>query len=74
MDKDLTIHELDPLKNKDKDFFNLENFILQNKIGEGSFGKVYQVKNKKTGEIFAAKISIERIEDISKDSLIDLYR
>ena len=59
---------------KEREPFSLSNYIMQNKIGEGAFGKVYQVKNKKTGQIFAAKISIDKIEDISEDSLIDLYR
>lgn len=60
--------------NEENGLFDLNDFIMQNKIGEGAFGKVYQVKNKKTGQFCAAKISIEKTEDISRGSLLDLYR
>ena len=35
---------------------NLEDFVIQNQIGHGSFGKVYKVQKKQTHEIYAAKI------------------
>lgn len=41
---------------------NLNNYILQDRIGSGSFGKVYKVKDKRTNEIYAAKISINAID------------
>lgn len=51
---------------------NLSNFVLLNKIGMGSFGKVYKVKRKKTGKIYSAKISIDSINDTSDDSIKNL--
>lgn len=59
---------------EEKDSIDLENFILQNKIGEGAFGKVYQVRNKISGQLLAAKISIDKIEDFSTETLVNLYR
>ena len=52
INKSLTDHIFD-----DTEFEDLNNYILQNKIGNGSFAKVYKVKDKETEEIFAAKIS-----------------
>ena len=34
---------------------SLSNFTILNKLGKGSFGKVYLIKSKKTGEFFAMK-------------------
>lgn len=42
---------------------NLKDYILQDKIGSGGFGKVYRVKNKNTNKIYAAKISLESINE-----------
>ena len=52
----------------------LDEIILQNQIGSGSFGKVYKVKHKKTREIYAAKISIEKFENDSFNLIHDLSR
>ena len=52
--------------------FDLSVFILQELIGQGSFGKVYKVKNRKTGEIFAAKVSINKFNDYSSDIFMNL--
>lgn len=41
----------------------LNDYVLQNKIGSVSFGDVYTVKEKKTGNIYAAKIAKEVLED-----------
>ena len=38
------------------DSIDLDQFEKLNKIGSGSFGKVYKVKNKKTNKIYACKI------------------
>ena len=54
-------------------FLSLEDFILQNKIGTGAFGKVYKVKEKRTRNFYAAKISIKTIEN--SDTLkLDILR
>lgn len=37
--------------------FDLNKFELLEKIGSGSFGDVYKAKEKRTGKIYAAKIS-----------------
>lgn len=48
--------------------------ILLDQIGSGSFGKVYKAKNKTTGQICAAKISIQKIEENSIDLIRNLSR
>lgn len=52
----------------------LSNYILQNKIGSGSFGKVFKVKDKKNGKTYVAKISIQEIDEDSYDFLRNLSR
>ena len=47
--------------------FNIENYKIERQIGEGSFGLIYQVKNKTTNEVFACK-------KVSKINLIDLEK
>ena len=54
---------LDISKEKEEQSFDLNDYILQNKIGSGSYGKVYKVKEKKTGLIYAAKIAIEELDE-----------
>ena len=49
-------------KNEDG-YLNIDNFILQNQFGQGSFSKVYKVKEKETGKIFAAKVSKEKFDE-----------
>ena len=56
------------------DTINLEDFVIQNQIGIGSFGKVYKLKNKKTGEIFAGKISLQKLDSNSETMKKDLLR
>lgn len=53
---------------------NLKNFVVQELIGRGSFGKVYKVIEKKTNQIYAAKVSLKKIDDDSSEankSIID---
>ena len=57
-----------------ENLFDLNYYILQKKIGEGSFGKVYLIKEKSTGNIYAAKISNQRINQNSKETIINLSR
>ena len=42
--------------------FDLNKFELLEKIGSGSFGDVYKAKEKRTGKIYAAKISNQSID------------
>ena len=54
----------------------LKDYILQDKIGSGGFGKVYQVQEIETGKKFAAKTSIKEIKDDKKNPAesLALYR
>ena len=54
---------------------NINDFIRLQRIGYGGFGEVYKIQNKKTSEIYAAKIFYKSI-DISSVSpeVIDLSR
>ena len=53
--------------------YKIDQLQLLQKVGEGSFGEVFKVKKKETGEIFAAKISLtiiyeeEEIDEIKDD-------
>lgn len=60
--------------NRNYELLNLDDLTLQELIGQGSFGKVYKVKSKKSGEIYAAKISMEIIDDNSIDFITNLSR
>ncbi|KAK8847128.1 hypothetical protein M9Y10_019709 [Tritrichomonas musculus] len=55
-------------------FYTLEDFIMQNKIGEGSFAKVYLVREKKTGTIFAAKILKQIFDENDTVQITNLSR
>lgn len=39
---------------------DITRYTIISKIGEGSFNKVYRVRDKKNNNAFAAKISIEK--------------
>ena len=52
----------------------LSNFIKQNCIGQGSYGKVYKVKELKSQEIYAAKVLIDTLNFTSNDQIIDISR
>lgn len=53
---------------------NLSNFEKKEKIGQGSFGKVYKVVNKKTRKIFACKISILELDFCSDLEIENIER
>lgn len=59
---------------KKEQFHTLNDFVLQNKIGSGSFGNIYKVKSIKSGKIFVAKISINKIEKNSTSQLHNISR
>ena len=53
--------------------FNLNDFQLLDKIGEGSYGKVYKIKDRTTKIIYAAKKSNKELDD-SDETSIDIYQ
>ena len=60
-DKIKSIYEQNSVTNENFITHDIKNFILQGKIGQGSFGKVYKVKSRNDGQIYAAKLSIDYI-------------
>ena len=62
--------------NNDSLFLNLDNYEKMDKLGKGSFGKVYRVKNIDTGDIYAAKVLYDEndFEEEEEEELIFLYR
>lgn len=48
-------------------FINLDRFYVVKLIGHGKFGKVFQIKETKTNNYFAAKILYSRISDDFKN-------
>lgn len=61
--------------NNDSLFLNLDNYEKMDKLGKGSFGKVYRVKNIDTGDIYAAKVLYDEndFEEEEEEELIFLY-
>lgn len=53
--------------------FDFSHFERHEKIGEGSFGRVFKIVNKDTGEIYAAKESLRCLDDFSSKRL-DRFR
>lgn len=54
--------------------FDFSNFERHEKLGEGSFGKVYKIVNKKTGVIYAAKELFQNYDDFKSEELRSLIR
>ena len=52
----------------------LNSFIIQDKLGEGAFGKVYKIKEKNSKKIYAAKISIHLLEENDTEYKLNLSR
>lgn len=46
---------------------DISNFEVVRKVGEGGFGKVFQVKDKSTGLTYAAKVSISSIDELAAE-------
>lgn len=55
-------------------FSSLDQFEKIEKIGMGSFGKVFKVCDKQTGTFYAAKISYRLINDEDDSTLLNLTR
>lgn len=53
---------------------DLNIYLLQDKIGSGSFGQVFKVKDKNSGVVYAAKISHRPLEDSSDQEIRNLSR
>ena len=53
---------------------DLNDYKLIHKVGQGSFGEVYKVKHKKSGNFYAAKISFKPLEKNSLEPLHILSR
>lgn len=59
---------------EEENFLNLENYTIVEKIGKGSFGKVFVVQKKDSSIIFAAKVALEELNDESRELKINLCR
>mgnify|MGYP002472163742 CR=1 FL=1 len=57
-----------------RDFLSLNKFTKQGKIGQGAFGKVFKVRENKTGNIFTAKISIKKLNEFEKENFKNIKR
>lgn len=55
-------------------YIDLNDYIKNKFIGEGSFGIVYQILEKKTNDSFAAKISKNSLDCIDDEELISHFR
>lgn len=53
---------------------NLKNYELLHKIGNGASSEVYKIKDNRTGEMYAAKISYKPLSSNSKEENINLNR
>ena len=53
---------------------DLNKYEKLKKIGSGGFGSVYEIKEKETQVIYAAKISIYEVDQCSNDVIINLSR
>lgn len=54
--------------------YKFKDFILLDLIGSGSFGKVYRVKDKRSQQIYAAKISNTEVTDKNNELFLNLSR
>lgn len=53
---------------------NLQDYILLDQIGSGSYGKVYRVLSKKSNKVYAAKVSIYAIDEITQELFQNISR
>ena len=55
-------------------FLDITSYEKLEKVGEGSFSKVYKVKNIKIKTIYAAKVSLHKLTDNSDNLITNLAR
>lgn len=53
---------------------NINSFIVQKKIGKGSFANVYKILEKDSGKYYAARILTQKYDQLSVESRKDLKR
>lgn len=56
------------------DFIDLSKFEKKERIGKGGFGKVYIIQKKSSKKFYAAKISIQKLENPSAKEMRDISR
>lgn len=53
---------------------NLDQYEILTAIGSGSFSDVYKIRDKKTGKFYAAKITKQKLDDISSSEYKEFQR
>lgn len=61
-------------KDKDQQINLLANYILQDYIGQSSFGKVYKIKKINSNEIFSARILNNEIDNSPEEQFDDILQ
>ena len=51
---------------------DLIKYTKLSKIGKGSFGEVYRVKDKETGQMYVAKISLTEVNNNSQAEMLNI--
>lgn len=59
---------------KGNQILNLNDFALQGLLRRGSFWKVFKIKEIETGKLYAAKVSMSKIESIWSEIFLNLMR
>lgn len=60
--------------NNGNEFLNLKNYEKGVNLGHGTFGDVFKVKDKRTGVIYAAKISRNPLIEEDKSTILNIKR
>lgn len=51
--------------NNNNRYIDLTKYEIVTRVGKGSFGKVYKIRNTESQQIYAAKVALESIEEIN---------